>query len=190
MEQTSSSGIKFDNDSESLRAASLYTNSNDQWAVSNTGNFISNPNGPQYIVTTETQITNTLDSELYKTARISPSSLRYYGLGLENGKYNVELHFAEITMDDSQSWKGLGRRLFDIYIQVQWKKFNCKGKHSLYYEYHKVGTNKIVVKRLFEYLILQCTFNLGSTPLEQKNLVLSLFFNYRKNIKVIDTISR
>ncbi|KAK4600771.1 hypothetical protein RGQ29_010403 [Quercus rubra] len=117
MEQTSSSGIKFDNDSESLGAASLYTNSNDQWAVSNTGNFISNPNGPQYIVTTETQITNTLDSELYKTARISPSSLRYYGLGLENGKYNVELHFAEITMDDSQSWKGLGRRLFDIYIQ-------------------------------------------------------------------------
>ncbi|KAL0016404.1 hypothetical protein SO802_003473 [Lithocarpus litseifolius] len=117
MEQTSSSGIKFDNDSESLGAASLYTNSNDQWAVSNTGNFISNPNGPQYMVTTETQITNTLDSELYKTARISPSSLRYYGLGLENGKYNVELHFAEITMDDSQSWKGLGRRLFDIYIQ-------------------------------------------------------------------------
>nr|POF05791.1 putative lrr receptor-like serine/threonine-protein kinase [Quercus suber] len=83
MEQTSSSGIKFDNDSESLGAASLYTNSNDQWAVSNTGNFISNPNGPQYM----------------------------------NGKYNVELHFAEITMDDSQSWKGLGRRLFDIYIQ-------------------------------------------------------------------------
>ncbi|KAK7816807.1 putative lrr receptor-like serine/threonine-protein kinase [Quercus suber] len=117
MEQTSSSGIKFDNDSESLGAASLYTNSNDQWAVSNTGNFISNPNGPQYMVTTETQITNTSDSELYKTARISPSSLRYYGLGLENGKYNVELHFAEITMDDSQSWKGLGRRLFDIYIQ-------------------------------------------------------------------------
>ncbi|KAL4650871.1 hypothetical protein ACB092_01G118800 [Castanea dentata] len=117
MEQTSSSGIKFDNDSENLGASSLYTNSNDQWAVSNTGNFISNPNGPQYIVTTETQITNTLDSELYKTARISPSSLRYYGLGLENGKYNVELHFAEITMDDSQSWKGLGRRLFDIYIQ-------------------------------------------------------------------------
>ncbi|XP_065617305.1 probable LRR receptor-like serine/threonine-protein kinase At1g56140 isoform X2 [Quercus suber] len=117
LEQTSSSGIKFDNDSERLGAASLYTNSNDQWAVSNTGNFISNPNGPQYIVTTETQITNTLDSELYKTARISPSSLRYYGLGLENGKYNVELHFAEITMDDSQSWKGLGRRLFDIYIQ-------------------------------------------------------------------------
>lgn len=97
----------------------MYTSSNDQWVVSNTGFFISNPSGPQYIAKTDSQITETLDSELYKTARISPSSLRYYGLGLKNGKYIVELHFAEITMDDdTQSWKGLGRRLFDIYIQV------------------------------------------------------------------------
>lgn len=117
-EQISSSGIKFDDDSENLGAASMYMNSNYQWAVSTTGNFISNPKGPLYIAKTDTQITGTLDSELYKTARISPSSLRYYGLSLKNGKYTVELHFAEITMDDGQSWKGLGKRLFDIYIQV------------------------------------------------------------------------
>ncbi|KAB1204631.1 hypothetical protein CJ030_MR8G012703 [Morella rubra] len=116
-EQISSSGIKFDDDSENLGAASMYMNSNYQWAVSTTGNFISNPKGPLYIAKTDTQITGTLDSELYKTARISPSSLRYYGLSLKNGKYTVELHFAEITMDDGQSWKGLGKRLFDIYIQ-------------------------------------------------------------------------
>ncbi|XP_041022740.1 probable LRR receptor-like serine/threonine-protein kinase At1g56140 [Juglans microcarpa x Juglans regia] len=117
-EQISSTGIKYDDDSENLGAASMYTSSNDQWVVSNTGFFISNPSGPQYIAKTDSQITETLDSELYKTARISPSSLRYYGLGLKNGKYIVELHFAEITMDDdTQSWKGLGRRLFDIYIQ-------------------------------------------------------------------------
>lgn len=67
---------------------------------------------------TDSQITNTLDSELYKTARIAPSSLRYYGLGLDSGKYEVKLHFAEIQMDDSHSWKGLGRRVFDVYIQV------------------------------------------------------------------------
>lgn len=118
-EQTSASSIEFDDDSEKLGAASLYTSSNYQWAVSNTGFYISNPNGPQYVAQTESQITQTLDSELYKTARISPSSLRYYGLGLKNGMYSVELHFAEIAMDDSQSsWKGLGRRLFDVYIQV------------------------------------------------------------------------
>ena len=120
-DQTSASGIEYEGDLESMGAASLYTSSDNLWAVSNTGNFISNPNGPQYLTQTGSQTTGTLDSELYKTARISPSSLRYYGLGLQNGRYSVELHFAEIGMDDSHSWKGLGRRLFDIYIQVCWK---------------------------------------------------------------------
>lgn len=115
--QTSASGIEFDDDSEILGAASLYTSTENHWAVSSSGNFISNPNGYGYIAKTDSQITGTLESELYKTARISPSSLRYYGRGLKNGKYSVELHFAEIEMDDSLSWKGLGRRLFDVYIQ-------------------------------------------------------------------------
>ncbi|KAL3838586.1 hypothetical protein ACJIZ3_023177 [Penstemon smallii] len=116
-EQVSADGVKFDDDSEMLGAASLYRSSNNQWAVSSSGVFISNPNGPRYIAQTDSQITNTLDSELYKTARISPNSLRYYGLGLEDGVYRIELHFAEIQMDVSPSWKGLGRRLFDVYIQ-------------------------------------------------------------------------
>ncbi|KAK4415380.1 putative LRR receptor-like serine/threonine-protein kinase [Sesamum alatum] len=117
-EQASADGIRFDDDSEQLGAASLYTSTNNRWAVSSTGVFISNPNGPQYTAQTDSQITSTLSSELYKTARISPSSLRYYGLGLENGVYRVKLHFAEIQMmDDPTSWKALGRRLFDVYIQ-------------------------------------------------------------------------
>ncbi|KAG8375797.1 hypothetical protein BUALT_Bualt10G0137800 [Buddleja alternifolia] len=116
-EQVSADGINFDDDSEMLGAASLYTSSNNKWAISSSGIFISNPNGPRYIAQTDSQITNTLDSELYKTARISPNSLRYYGLGFENGVYQIELHFAEIQMDVSVSWKGLGRRLFDVYIQ-------------------------------------------------------------------------
>ncbi|KAL6013436.1 hypothetical protein ACLOJK_003934, partial [Asimina triloba] len=116
-EQKSALGIDFYDDSETLGASSSYIDSEHQWAVSNTGFYISNPNGPQYIATTDSQILGTLESELYQTARISPSSLRYYGLDLENGIYNIELHFAEVVMDDSQSWKGLGRRLFDVYIQ-------------------------------------------------------------------------
>ncbi|XP_050217826.1 probable LRR receptor-like serine/threonine-protein kinase At1g56140 [Mercurialis annua] len=116
--QISASDVKYDDDVETLGAASLYASSQNMWAVSNTGNFISNP-APKYIVQTQSQITGTLESELYQTARISPSSLRYYGLGLKNGRYRIELHFAEIAMDDddSRSWKGLGRRLFDVYIQ-------------------------------------------------------------------------
>eukprot|EP00268_Persea_americana_P045937 TRINITY_DN4706_c0_g1_i5.p1 TRINITY_DN4706_c0_g1~~TRINITY_DN4706_c0_g1_i5.p1 ORF type:complete len:537 (-),score=73.86 TRINITY_DN4706_c0_g1_i5:477-2087(-) len=113
----SASGIDFYDDSKILGAASLYPSTEYQWVVSNIGSYLSNPNGPTYIETTDSQILGTLESELYKTARISPSSLRYYGLGLRNGVYNVELHFAEIVMDDSKSWKGLGRRIFDIYIQ-------------------------------------------------------------------------
>lgn len=118
----SAAGLKYDEDSEVLGAASLYTSSNSnsqsQWAVSSSGVFISNPNGQEFIASTDSQITGTLDSELYKTARVSPNSLRYYGLGLKNGKYEVKLHFSEIQMEDFQSWKGLGRRLFDVYIQV------------------------------------------------------------------------
>lgn len=126
----SASGIEFDDDSKTLEAASFYTSSGNRWAVSNTGNFISNPNGPLYIAQTDSQITGTLDSELYKTARISPSSLRYYGLGLKNGKYRIDLHFAEITMEDSLSWKGLGRRVFDVYIQGErvLRDFNIQKK--------------------------------------------------------------
>ncbi|KAL7159058.1 hypothetical protein ABFS83_01G003700 [Erythranthe nasuta] len=119
VEKVSADGIKYDDDSEMMGAASLYTSTNNQWAVSSYGIFISNPSGPRYIAQTDSQITNTLDSELYKTARVSPNSLRYYGLGLENGVYRIELHFAEIQMNDdsTSSWKGLARRLFDVYIQ-------------------------------------------------------------------------
>ncbi|XVF39984.1 hypothetical protein PTKIN_Ptkin01aG0076900 [Pterospermum kingtungense] len=53
------------------------------------------------------------------TSRVSPGSLRYYGLGLENGPYTVNLFFAETGIPDrsTQTWDSLGRRVFDVYIQ-------------------------------------------------------------------------
>ncbi|RID75404.1 hypothetical protein BRARA_B02450 [Brassica rapa] len=60
---------------------------------------------------------NSLEGEFFQTARHSSSSLRYYGLGLENGGYTVKLQFAEIETLGSKLWKGLGRRRFDIYVQ-------------------------------------------------------------------------
>ncbi|CAN1812686.1 Probable LRR receptor-like serine/threonine-protein kinase At1g56140, partial [Linum perenne] len=127
---SASSDVEFEDESEVLGSASLYTSSNNLWAVSNIGNFISNPNGQVYTARTESQIIGTLESELYRTARISASSLRYYGLGMENGKYKVELHFAEIQMGDSYSWRGLGRRFFDVYIQGErvLKDFNIQAE--------------------------------------------------------------
>ncbi|XP_077244469.1 putative LRR receptor-like serine/threonine-protein kinase At1g56130 isoform X1 [Tasmannia lanceolata] len=115
-EKTSSSGTVFDSDSETLGAASDYVTDANNWAVSNVGRFAENSN-VSYTSFTSSQFTNTLDSELFQTARISPGSLRYYGLGLENGNYTVNLQFAETAFQNSQTWQSVGRRLFDIYIQ-------------------------------------------------------------------------
>ncbi|KAL0353854.1 UNVERIFIED_CONTAM: putative LRR receptor-like serine/threonine-protein kinase [Sesamum angustifolium] len=58
-------------------------------------------------------------AEIYQTARLSPSSLKYYGLCLRKGSYRVRLHFAEIMYDDNSTFTSLGRRIFDVAIQGQ-----------------------------------------------------------------------
>ncbi|GKD03714.1 probable 37S ribosomal protein S5, mitochondrial, partial [Tanacetum coccineum] len=67
---------------------------------------------------TQRQFTNTLDSELFQTTRIYAGSLRYYGLGLENGNYTVNLWSVELQIKDDLTWGSLGRRVFDIYLQA------------------------------------------------------------------------
>ncbi|GLT87780.1 hypothetical protein SLE2022_058420 [Rubroshorea leprosula] len=121
----SSDGVVFERDDEILGPASYFVTDTNRWAVSNVGYFAGN-NNPQYTKNSSSQFTNTLDSELFQTARVSASSLRYYGLGLENGNYTVSLQFAEIQLDDSTTWKSLGRRIFDIYVQGNrvFKDFN------------------------------------------------------------------
>lgn len=100
-------GILFEAENSSLGPASFYITSTEQWAVSNVGLF-----------SKRIDPTN-MGPDLYQTSRISPGSLRYYGLGLENGPYSVSLLFAETVFDDRslQTWKSIGRRVFDIYIQ-------------------------------------------------------------------------
>jgi Malectin domain len=90
-----------------------------RWGVSNVGAFaeaVSN----LYIFENQSQFENTLDSELFQNTRMSASSLRYYGIGLENGNYNVTLQFAEIVHPNvpPYTFESMGRRIFDIYIQV------------------------------------------------------------------------
>ena len=96
----------------------------ERWAVSNVGYF-SGPNNAQYTSSSLSQFTNTLDPDLFQTARLSASSIRYYGLGLENGNYTVSLQFAEIAFVNSNTWQSLGRHVFDIYIQVCIILQNC-----------------------------------------------------------------
>jgi len=107
----------YEIDPTNIGAASYYVTGQTRWGVSNVGKFNEAPNG-SYIIYSSQQFQNALDSELFQTARMSPSSLRYYGIGLENGNYTVELQFAEFAYPQSPTWQSTGRRVFDVYIQV------------------------------------------------------------------------
>ncbi|VAH99324.1 unnamed protein product [Triticum turgidum subsp. durum] len=113
----------YEPDRASLGAASSYVTGAPTWGVSNVGKFMEANNG-SYIIHSPGQFLNTLEPELFQNARISPSSLRYYGIGLENGNYTVTLLFAEFDFPDTQSWKSRGRRVFDIYVQGERKEQN------------------------------------------------------------------
>uniref|UniRef100_A0A0E0KV86 non-specific serine/threonine protein kinase n=1 Tax=Oryza punctata TaxID=4537 RepID=A0A0E0KV86_ORYPU len=122
---TDSNNIFYQTDYATLGPASynVTKTSSPIWAVSNVGKFMDASNG-NYMIFSGSQSQNTLASELFQSARMSPSSLRYYGIGLENGNYNVTLQFAELGYADSQSWTGTGRRVFDIYVQGDRKEQN------------------------------------------------------------------
>uniref|UniRef100_A0A0D3CSX5 non-specific serine/threonine protein kinase n=1 Tax=Brassica oleracea var. oleracea TaxID=109376 RepID=A0A0D3CSX5_BRAOL len=88
------------------------------WGVSNTGDFTDDGNDDDtYIISTDSTLPGEY-SDLYKTARISALSLVYYAFCLENGTYNVNLHFMEIQFTE-ELYISLGRRIFDVYIQVK-----------------------------------------------------------------------
>ncbi|XP_050279374.1 probable LRR receptor-like serine/threonine-protein kinase At1g56140 isoform X3 [Quercus robur] len=118
---TSSTGVVYEADDAAFDAATYYVTESKKWAVSTVGYFEVrrlDKNPYRYKSLSDSEITNTLDSQLYQTTRLSPSSLRYYGLGLKNGNYSVTLHFAEIAALNPTTINGsLGRRVFDIYIQ-------------------------------------------------------------------------
>ena len=113
-------GIVYEAEKESsFGPAWYYVTDTKKWAVSNVGRFAER-NIQRYVQITSAQVIATSTPELYQTSRMSPGSLRYYGLGLDNGLYKVTLFFAETGFGNrsSQTWKSLGRRVFDIYIQV------------------------------------------------------------------------
>jgi hypothetical protein len=110
----------YQTDNETLGPATYFVTDTNRWAVSNVGKFTGSNDPLVFKLSVSNQFTHTANPELFQTARLSASSLRYYGLGLENGFYNITLQFAETSILDSTSttWKSLGRRAFDIYIQV------------------------------------------------------------------------
>ena len=115
---TSSDGIVYERDNETLGPATYYVTSSQRWAVSNVG-YPSGATSSQYKFSSSNDVSNTVDFRLFQTCRLSASSLRYYGLGLENGNYTVNLEFAELVIPSVNRWWRLGRRAFDVYIQVR-----------------------------------------------------------------------
>ncbi|XP_015163619.1 probable LRR receptor-like serine/threonine-protein kinase At1g56140 isoform X2 [Solanum tuberosum] len=111
-----SNQISYERDNEILGPASYFITSTGRWAVSNAGLYSDRPN-QSFTSFKSSQFSNTLDSQLFQTARISSGSLRYYGLGLVNGIYTVNLQFAESEILNTPTWHSLGRRVFDVYVQ-------------------------------------------------------------------------
>ncbi|KAJ4844264.1 hypothetical protein Tsubulata_009810 [Turnera subulata] len=106
--------------------AKYFLNDKNYWGFSSTGDFMDDNDHQNTRYTLSRQSSNL--SELYLTARSSPISLTYFHYCLENGKYTVGLHFAEIQFSNDNTYNSLGRRFFDIYVQenLMWKDFNIE----------------------------------------------------------------
>lgn len=96
--------------------AKYFRSKNSYWGLSSTGDFMDD-NNDQNMRFIETLSSGNI-SGVYTTARLSPLSLTYFGYCLENGDYTLQLHFAEIYFTNDKTYDSLGKRLFDIYIQV------------------------------------------------------------------------
>ncbi|KAF7848578.1 hypothetical protein BT93_L1828 [Corymbia citriodora subsp. variegata] len=113
----SSDGTLFEGDyNNDIGPASFSVSETKRWALSNVGIFTDGTNY-KFTHSNSNAILNMSDLALFQTTRMSASSLRYYGLGLQNGNYTVNLGFVETAFPDDSQWTSRGRRLFDIYIQ-------------------------------------------------------------------------
>lgn len=108
-------GTPYEMDNSPGGASNFLQSGMSNWGFSSTGHFLDKKNG--YIRRNNSSISGK-NPQLYMDARVSPLSLSYYGFCLGNGKYKVNLHFAEIVFTEDRTYSSLGRRIFDVYIQV------------------------------------------------------------------------
>ncbi|CAL0333713.1 unnamed protein product [Lupinus luteus] len=108
-------GFHYVDDLQQDGISNFVLSNEDQWAYSSTGVYLGN-DAANHVATNKFSL-NISDQEYYQTARISPLSLKYYGLCMLKGNYKVKLHFAEIMFSDDHTYSSLGRRIFDVSIQ-------------------------------------------------------------------------
>ncbi|KAG6685407.1 hypothetical protein I3842_12G110400 [Carya illinoinensis] len=116
---TDNKGIEFEADEDSGGYSKFFLAPNQYWSSSSTGEVLNDARPKKaFILSNLSKLsTNTIDPELYMTARVSPLSLTYYAFCLVSGNYSVSLHFAEIVFTDDETYSSLGRRIFDVHIQ-------------------------------------------------------------------------
>ncbi|KAK3405535.1 hypothetical protein EUGRSUZ_K01762 [Eucalyptus grandis] len=119
-------GTTYEDDSQ--RATPSIFFKSDYWGYSSTGYFTDDASTAVGYEVKNTSTLSMNNAQLYMEARRSAISLTYYGFCLMDGPYNVTLHFAEIMFTGNKSYKSLGRRAFNIYIQgkLVWKDFNIE----------------------------------------------------------------
>lgn len=108
---------KYEADTES-GGPSRFVQSRSNWAFSSTGHFLDDDRPSDSYIWTNASRLYMNNTDLYKNARLSPLSLSYYGFCLLNGNYTLKLHFAKIMFTDDKNYSSLGRRIFDVYVQV------------------------------------------------------------------------
>ncbi|KAI3791407.1 hypothetical protein L2E82_05175 [Cichorium intybus] len=102
----SSNDIQFDTENSTALGPASYYLFQEKWAVSN-GGIVIDRDDPSFIATSRIEVNNTRYPELFRTSRKSPGSLRYYGLGLQDGPYTISLFFAETVFNLSKNtWQG------------------------------------------------------------------------------------
>ncbi|OMO82779.1 hypothetical protein COLO4_22841 [Corchorus olitorius] len=126
-EATTIEGINYEADDDKGGPAKYY-HVKETWETSSTGHFWDIAVSAGDYIAQNVSILKTNNSELYTRARLSPLSLTYYFRCLANGSYTVTLHFAEIVIRDNRSFRSVGRRIFDVYVQEKLvlKDFNIK----------------------------------------------------------------
>ncbi|KAL5555565.1 hypothetical protein UlMin_037801, partial [Ulmus minor] len=129
-EETNLDGIIYESDNDS---SPVYTSPHRNW--------VRISSGEQSVGKEIKCAISVSDAPLYDKARLATISLKYYALCLENGEYNVTLHFAEIVFANNtdeadntdydftdQGDQSLKTRIFNINVQNQWVRtdFNIK----------------------------------------------------------------
>lgn len=114
--KTEGEGNEYESDLSGRGTSNYVASNNGKWAYSSTGVYLGKSDA-DYVATNEFSL-NISGPQYYQTARLAPLSLNYYGLCMLKGNYKVKLHFAEIMFSDDQTFSSLGRRIFDVSIQV------------------------------------------------------------------------